>query len=218
MHKSSRKDENRFEEMFMFDTIFEMIFFIGLIIVEVIRFPHRLRVSQYRKRNKMQESRIDFGESILLTMGFVGMWVIPLIYLFSSWIDGADLSLSSSMGWFGGILFLCVIAIIWKAHADLGKNWSPSLEINEGQQLVTSGMYEYIRHPIYLAVWFQAMAQFFLLQNWVAGCAGIVSFLPIYLIRVPREEKMMVDLFGREYQTYMKKTGRILPPYRRLFG
>jgi protein-S-isoprenylcysteine O-methyltransferase Ste14 len=44
---------------------------------------------------------------------------------------------------------------------------------------------------------------------------GLLSYLPIYVIRVPREERMMVDLFGKEYETYMEKTGRILPSLRR---
>jgi protein-S-isoprenylcysteine O-methyltransferase Ste14 len=199
----------------MLDTVFEIIFFIGLVVLEVIRFPHRLRVSQYRKREKMQESRVDLVESVLMTIGFIGMWLLPLIYVFTSWFDFADYSLPPGMGWVGTILFICVIGIIWFAHADLGKNWSPSLEINEGQRLVITGTYRYIRHPIYLAIWIQAIAQALLLQNWIAGLVGLLSYLPIYVIRVPREERMMVDLFGKEYETYMEKTGRILPSLRR---
>ena len=200
----------------MDETLCKIIFFTGLFIVEIIRFPHRLRVSRYRKDKKIQESRIDKGESVLLTIGFIGMWLVPLIYIFSSWIDWADYSLPWEAGWIGTFLFICVIGIIWKAHADLGKNWSPSLEINEGQQLVTTGIYRYIRHPIYLAVWLQTLAQCLLLQNWIAGWTGIATFLPVYVIRVPREEKMLLDLFGNRYKTYMKKTGRILPSWRRL--
>jgi protein-S-isoprenylcysteine O-methyltransferase Ste14 len=50
-----------------------------------------------------------------------------------------------------------------------------------------------------------------LLQNWVAGWAGLALFTPLYVLRVPREEQMMLDRFGAEYRSYMNRTGRIVP-------
>ena len=73
------------------------------------------------------------------------------------------------------------------------------------------GVYRYIRHPIYAVVWLSSIAQALLLQNWIAGLAGLIFFLPVYLVRVPREEQMMLDHFGQEYQTYLEHTGRIFP-------
>lgn len=52
------------------------------------------------------------------------------------------------------------------------------------------------------------------MQNWVAGFAGLASFIPIYVLRVPEEERMMIDHFGDEYRAYMKRTGRVVPPLR----
>jgi protein-S-isoprenylcysteine O-methyltransferase Ste14 len=54
-------------------------------------------------------------------------------------------------------------------------------------------------------------AQALLLHNWIAGCAGLVAFLPLYLVRVPREERMMLDHFGDDYRAYCVQTGRIVP-------
>ncbi len=50
-----------------------------------------------------------------------------------------------------------------------------------------------------------------LLQNWVAGWAGLALFAPLYVLRVPREERMMLDRFGEEYRAYMDRTGRVVP-------
>jgi len=50
-----------------------------------------------------------------------------------------------------------------------------------------------------------------LLNNWIAGLAGIVTFLPVYLVRVPKEERLMVEQFGEEYQDYMQRVGGIIP-------
>jgi len=50
-----------------------------------------------------------------------------------------------------------------------------------------------------------------LLQNWIAGFANLLIFIPFYMLRVQAEEKMMVDTFGDEYREYMKRTGGVLP-------
>jgi protein-S-isoprenylcysteine O-methyltransferase Ste14 len=64
---------------------------------------------------------------------------------------------------------------------------------------------------MYASMWLWGVAQALLLQNWVAGWAGLVSFLPLYLLRVPREERMMLDEFGGEYRAYMDRTDRVVP-------
>ena len=51
-----------------------------------------------------------------------------------------------------------------------------------------------------------------LLENWFAGLSALVSFAPLYYLRVPREESMMREFFGDEYREYMTRTGRIFPP------
>ena len=64
---------------------------------------------------------------------------------------------------------------------------------------------------MYAFGWLLGIAQTLLLQNWIAGPSGLVSFALLYFLRVPREEQMMLDQFGDEYQAYMKRTGRVIP-------
>lgn len=47
--------------------------------------------------------------------------------------------------------------------------------------------------------------------NGNAGPAGAASFLPLYALRVPREERMMLEKFGEAYRAYAKRTGRVVP-------
>jgi protein-S-isoprenylcysteine O-methyltransferase Ste14 len=108
-------------------------------------------------------------------------------------------------------LLVCALIVFWRAHADLGRNWSPSLQVREGHSLITRGLYQYIRHPMYASQWLYVIAQPLLLHNWIAGLGGLLLFLPLYVLRVPAEEQMMVDGFGEEYRAYMLRTGRVLP-------
>jgi protein-S-isoprenylcysteine O-methyltransferase Ste14 len=109
------------------------------------------------------------------------------------------------------IILAMAVWLFWRSHADLGRNWSPSLELREGHELVTEGVYRSVRHPMYASMWLWGVAQALLLQNWIAGWVSLVMFMPLYLLRVPREERMMLDEFGEEYRAYMDRTGRVIP-------
>lgn len=191
--------------------IFKMMFFIGLLLTELIRAPYRIANKRARQQKRISESRISTGEIILMTLSFLGMMVVPLIYIFSSWLDFADYELPVLAGFIGTAFMVASLAVLWRAHRDLGRNWSPTLEIVQEQKLVTHGIFATIRHPIYLSVWLMMIAQALMLSNWFAGLIGLVTFAPIYFTRVPREEQMMLESFGDEYRQYMEQTGRLLP-------
>ncbi len=106
---------------------------------------------------------------------------------------------------------LAALWLFWRSHADLGLNWSVTLEIRKEHQLITNGVYRSIRHPMYAAIWLFSLAQALLLANWLAGPAALVTFAPMYLLRTPREERMMCEIFGQEYRDYMARTGRLFP-------
>ncbi len=93
----------------------------------------------------------------------------------------------------------------------LGANWSPTLEVGAQHTLTTQGVYGVIRHPMYASQLLWGFAQALLLQNWIAGFAGLAAFLPLYLVRTPQEERMMLDHFGDAYRAYCAQTGRIVP-------
>lgn len=93
----------------------------------------------------------------------------------------------------------------------MGGNYSSTLVIWQEHSLIDEGIYRYLRHPIYAALWLWGFAQPLLLQNWIAGLAGMAVITPLYFLRVPREEEMLLDHFGEEYRSYMERTGRVLP-------
>ncbi len=193
------------------EMVFKVVFLVGLILVEVIRAPHRARNTRDRRSGKVVQTKVRGLEAGLLTISFFTLYLLPLVYIFTNWLDFADYSLPVGLGLFGIPLLALAVWVIWRAHADLGRNWSPSLEVTQEQKLVTEGIYHTLRHPIYSAMFLLTIAQALLLQNWLAGLAGFVSYIPIFLTRIPREEQMMLDQFGEQYREYQKHTGRILP-------
>ena len=86
-----------------------------------------------------------------------------------------------------------------------------TLEVRERHTLVTNGVYNRVRHPMYAAFWLWAVAQTLLLPNWIAGPAGLVGFGTLFFLRVGPEERMMLEAFGDDYRRYMERTARIVP-------
>ena len=195
----------------MSETFFQYIFLAGIIAAEVIRFPHRQRNKRERLQKRTKDDRTRRGDFALDMLAFAGMEIIPLVYIFSSWLDFADYTLPLWASWLGVLVMVPMLWLLWKAHADLGQAWTPTVEISEQHKLVTSGVYAVIRHPIYAAIWLWGIAQALLLANWIAGLAALVLFVPLYFTRVPREEQLMLDHYGDEYRAYMGRTGRVVP-------
>lgn len=195
----------------MSTVIFKYLFLFGLIVEEVIRFPHRQRNRRERRQKQLAEARTSGIDFTLDMIAFTGMEIVPLIYIFTPWLSFADYALPAWAGWLGAVVLAIAAWLLWRAHADLGRNWSPTMEIVQQHGLVTQGVYSRIRHPIYAAVWLTGVAQALMLANWIAGPACLALFLPVYLVRTPREERMMLDHFGEAYRDYMKRTGGVVP-------
>lgn len=192
----------------------KVLYLVAMLAEIVIRAPY----NRQRKQQAMRDQRVSGLERGLLGALF-GTFLISMVYVFSSRLDRADYRWSEKTkqraGGLGAVLMGVAIWIFWRAHRDLGQNWSPTLEIAERQTLVTRGIYQYIRHPMYASQWVWSVGQMLLLQNWIAGPLGFIGFLPMYFLRVPREEQMMLEHFGDEYRDYMSQTGRIFPRLRR---
>jgi len=158
-------------------------------------------------------------DKLLLLLSGVGMQLIPIVYLLTGWLDFADYGLpraaSLVLGVVGALVFAVGVWLLWTSHAELGRNFSPTLQIVEDHALITDGVFRRIRHPMYSAHLLWAIAQMLLLQNWIAGPAFLVVQIPLYLRRIPAEEGMMLEQYGGEYREYMGRTGRLFPRFGR---
>ncbi len=191
----------------MSSSFFVGAYWLGVILASTVRvvYTRRYRELKIAERHR---TRLD---AWLTALPGLGMFVVPIIYVLTPWLDFADYHLPTWAGWVGVALFGVAVWLLWRSHADLARNWSPALEIFEGHSLVTGGVFRYIRHPMYAAHLLWGVAQVFLLQNWIAGFSMLVTFLPGYFYRVRVEERMMLEHFGDEYRSYMDHTGRVIP-------
>jgi protein-S-isoprenylcysteine O-methyltransferase Ste14 len=191
----------------MTNTTCEIIWFAGLAVWYIVRYPFERRA----KKVATTLSRFGRRESALLALAFAGLLIIPGIYALTGFPRALDRPLIPAIA-YAGVASLCAaLWLFYRSHQDLGRNWSISLEIRKEHRLVTTGVYRLVRHPMYSSFFLLAFAQFLLLPNWFAGASGLVGVGLLYALRVRQEERMMLERFGADYRDCMARTKRLIP-------
>ncbi|MEP9356985.1 protein-S-isoprenylcysteine O-methyltransferase [Xanthobacter sp. KR7-65] len=181
---------------------------VGVVAWYVLRIPFQRKAKKQRVADARHRNA---REMTLLSISTLGLGIIPAIYAATAFPAFASYAPSPVQVVAGVLVFACALWLFWRTHRQLGRYWSVTLEIKDKHQLITSGVYEKVRHPMYSAFFLWALAQAMLLPNFVAGPAGIVGFGILFFFRVGREEQMMREAFGHEYDAYAARTKRIIP-------
>jgi protein-S-isoprenylcysteine O-methyltransferase Ste14 len=97
------------------------------------------------------------------------------------------------------------------AIKELGKQWSLEARLIEGHKLVSTGVYQIVRHPIYTAMLGMLVATGIVFSHWIALVAAIAVFLIGTRIRTQIEERLLRDAFGREFEDWRAKVPGLVP-------
>jgi protein-S-isoprenylcysteine O-methyltransferase Ste14 len=154
------------------------------------------------KREPQRHLLQSFG----LMLAIIAAFLLPYLPIFS-FVNFAPVNpVLSGVG-----VILCVAGItflVW-ARQHLGKNWSQTVSAKIGHELVMSGPYRYVRHPMYAGGLLAALGS-------AIVCGGAFIFLLVilgafFLWRVVAEDKLMEEQFPNEYPEYKKRTKALIP-------
>jgi protein-S-isoprenylcysteine O-methyltransferase Ste14 len=145
--------------------------------------------------------------TVLLLVGVLLMcwpW-IPV-----TWLYRRFLPMTAEMFWVGAAVTVAGLLFCVWARVTLGRNWSRSVTIKQGHELITAGPYALVRHPIYTG-----------LLTGFAGTAialgelrGVVAFVLIFAslwYKLRLEERWMRTAFGEVYADYSRHTKALIP-------
>ncbi|MBU2327586.1 MAG: isoprenylcysteine carboxylmethyltransferase family protein [Alphaproteobacteria bacterium] len=172
-----------------------------------MRYP-AMRRARRQKTQVDRRSTLDISLLAFCTFALVVMPIAWRLDVFDGFADRGQGIVQVLLGAITGIAFLWLFR---RSHKDLGKNWSVTLEVREGHQLVTQGVYAHVRHPMYASFLLWGLTQALLIPNWIAGLVGLCAVVALYAVRQSREEAMMRESFGAEYDAYCARTKRLVP-------
>jgi protein-S-isoprenylcysteine O-methyltransferase Ste14 len=112
--------------------------------------------------------------------------------------------------WLGAAVTVAGLLFAVWAREHLGRNWSRSVTIKEGHELITTGPYAVVRHPIYTGILagFLGMA---IAISQVRGFIVVVLIFAVFWFKLSMEEEFMRSQFGETYAAYARQTAALVP-------
>lgn len=172
----------------------------------------------FRHRAERQGGQLNKaeGQRLLVVLRLLGMVaILPLFgYLVNpDWVAWARLDLPLWARWVAALIAMGMIPALYSVFATIGNNISPTEATRVNHQLITSGPYRWIRHPLYTfgALFFLALSV--LTTLWWPALFLLPGLLAL-IWRARFEEANLIARFGDDYRAYMQQTGRFLPKLR----
>jgi protein-S-isoprenylcysteine O-methyltransferase Ste14 len=165
----------------------------------------------YRRRGGERRALRPGRERWLTRLMTLSVALPGALWLGSPSLGFAQLPLPEPIGWLGYTLALAGVALLAWAHASLGANFSPWLEIRTEHALVTYGPYRWVRHPIYSAGLLLVLGTGLLSANLLLLLCPAAALALLLRVRLPDEEAMLAAQFGAAHRAWAERTGRLLP-------
>ena len=146
------------------------------------------------------------GVAFSVSDGWDGIFVT----LWSLISQPRNLFLLSGQKILGLALVLSGFTLAFVAFFTLKRSYSSTLVIREDHKLITHGVFRFVRHPIYLGVILVCIG----MPVYASSLGGLVTMsvmIPIFLVRIRLEERLLTDEFGDAYRAYKEATRKLIP-------
>jgi protein-S-isoprenylcysteine O-methyltransferase Ste14 len=162
------------------------------------------------KSIKRREPR---GERLIQLVFMVAAYYLMFNDQFSrGWLATRFAPAWPTIGKFGVAVTVVGIALAIWARWHLGENWSATVTLKEGHELIRSGPYRYIRHPIYSGMLLAFVGTALALGEYRALISvGIV--LVAFYTKAKKEELFLTQEFGEKFREHSRRTGMFLPKF-----
>lgn len=96
------------------------------------------------------------------------------------------------------------------ARRTLAKNWSSSVTFKKDHELITWGVYKYMRHPIYTGILLMLIGTILAIET-VGVVAGFIIIFIAFWLKLKQEENLLTKHFSKEYPAYKNKVKALVP-------
>jgi protein-S-isoprenylcysteine O-methyltransferase Ste14 len=103
------------------------------------------------------------------------------------------------------------VALAWAATRSLGKQWRYKAALNQDHELIQTGPYRWLRHPIYLSMLGMLISTLAAWTWWPMALGSAIAFLTGTEVRIRAEERLLAEHFGASFTAYRMRTYAYLP-------
>lgn len=177
----------------------------------------------YRQRaRKARQSgreirRSDESLGLILARLFVAIPLFAAVFAYMinpDWMAWAHVDIPVWLHKTGTALVILAIPMGYWVMSSLGENVSETVLTRPGQTLIQHGPYRWIRHPLYTNGMLLFLGAGLGAENAMICLFTLLTWTGIYLTVIPKEEAALVKKFGKEYEKYMARTGKLFPQIR----
>jgi protein-S-isoprenylcysteine O-methyltransferase Ste14 len=125
-------------------------------------------------------------------------------------LDRRLLPVGIAGAWAGAAITLLGLSLAIAARFFLGTNWSSSVTVKQDHELVQSGPYRFVRHPIYSGLLLAMLGTALAFNRW-RDILGVFFATAAFKMKSLGEESFMKEQFGQRYQNYMQRVKALIP-------
>ncbi len=165
--------------------------------------------------NALGAKKIAVDERSGLRLLRFAILALMLILLMTDWLRIGPLAWRfvpdrPGVIWFGVVLTGVGVGLAIWARWNLGRNWSDKVVLKVDHELIRSGPYRYLRHPIYTGVLLAVAGTALAVGEW-RGVAALILIGTSYYMKATQEEKILAAKFGEAFAEHKRRTGFFLP-------
>jgi protein-S-isoprenylcysteine O-methyltransferase Ste14 len=110
----------------------------------------------------------------------------------------------------GVVLAILGLIIAITARKKLAENWSSNIEVKKDHKLITTGVYKYIRHPIYTGIACMGIGTFLVFHS-LLSLLFLLVMITFCVLKLKKEEVLLMKHFPNEYPAYKKRAKALIP-------
>ena len=160
------------------------------------------------KQDRRQESPLSRA-SHLVPLGFAA-WLLFAGVLPGHFLGERFLPDTPATSWVGVAVVAFGLGFAIWARYVLGRNWSSVVQVKEDHELIQSGPYRWVRHPIYTGMLLGFAGSAVALDEW-RGIAAVLLVILAFQLKIRIEEEWMTETFGDGYRRYRAEVRALIP-------
>lgn len=159
---------------------------------------------------KGEAGKLVRRQSVVKIVIILAMYAALFLMPFADRRDLAVWAGGEALRWVGVLCVGLGFGLVFWSGIALGRFYSADVTLQKDHRLITTGLYGVLRHPRYMGILLIAPGLALLFRSWV-GLLAFVPILGIILFRIRDEEALLHHTFGSEWETYCRRSWRLLP-------